>query len=99
MLGGERAASVCRELTKTYEEFRRATLVELAQAYADATVKGEIVLVIGPPGEKEPDEIDIDALLLKLATDMPASKAAQEAARQTGLARSELYERLMALKG
>ncbi len=36
---------------------------------------------------------------MKLAGDMPASKAAQEAARQTGLARSELYERLMALKG
>ena len=99
VLGGERAASVCRELTKTFEEFRRGTLVELAQAYVDATVKGEIVLVIGPPGEKQAEEIDIDALLLRLATDMPASKAAQEAARQTGLARSELYERLMALKG
>ncbi len=41
-------------------------------------MKGEIVLVIGPPGEKAAPEIDIDALLMKLAGDMPASKAAQE---------------------
>ena len=99
VLGGERAAAVCRELTKTYEEFRRGTLSALAEAYADATVKGEIVLVIGPPGEKQAEEIDLDALLLSLAGDMPASKAAQEAAKQTGLPRRDLYERLMALKG
>jgi 16S rRNA (cytidine1402-2'-O)-methyltransferase len=99
VLGGERAAAVCRELTKTYEEFRRGTLAALAEAYADATVKGEIVLVIGPPGETAAEDIDIDALLLSLAGGMPASKAAQEAAKQTGLPRRDLYERLMALKG
>lgn len=98
VLGGERMAAVCRELTKTFEEFRRGTLVALAEAFAEASVKGEIVLVVGPPGEKAADEIDVDALLLALAGEMPASKAAAEAARQTGLARSALYERLLALK-
>jgi 16S rRNA (cytidine1402-2'-O)-methyltransferase len=99
VLGPDRAAAVCRELTKTFEEFRRGTLADLSSAYQEATVKGEIVLVIGPPGEKAADEIDIDGLLLSLSSDMPASKAAAEAARQTGLARRELYDRLMALKG
>lgn len=98
IFGAERPAAVCRELTKTFEEFRRGTLGALASAYETATVKGEIVLVIGPPGEKIATEIDVDALLLSLVNDMPASKAAQEAARQTGLARRDLYERLMALK-
>lgn len=99
VLGGDRAASVCRELTKTFEEFRRGTLAALAETYDGLTVKGEIVLIIAPPGEKAPSEIDIDGLLLSLAKDMPASKAAAEAARQTGLPRRDLYERLMALKG
>jgi len=100
MLGQDRPAAVCRELTKTFEEFRRAPLGELAAYYADiASVKGEIVLVIGPPGEKVAAEVDVDALLATLSATLPASKAAAEAARQTGLPRSELYERLMALKG
>lgn len=98
VLGPDRAASVCRELTKTFEEFRRGPLEDLAAAYADQTVKGEIVLVIGPPGEKAAAEIDVDGLLLSLVNDMPASKAAAEAARQTGLPRRDLYERLLTLK-
>ena len=98
ILGADRAASVCRELTKTFEEFRRGALADLAAAYADQTVKGEIVLVIGPPGEKAAAEIDVDGLLLSLVNDMPASKAAAEAARQTGLPRRDLYERLLTLK-
>ena len=34
-LGGERAAAVCRELTKTHEEVRRGSLAELAAWAAD----------------------------------------------------------------
>jgi len=43
---GDRAAVVARELTKQFEEFRRATVGELATTYADVDPKGEVVLVI-----------------------------------------------------
>ena len=100
VLGAARRAAVCRELTKTFEEFRRGTLGELAAHYQEAgAVKGEIVLVIGPPdAEPAPEAADVDALLLSLVADMPAGKAATEAARQTGLPRRELYDRLLQLK-
>ncbi|WLR96805.1 16S rRNA (cytidine(1402)-2'-O)-methyltransferase [Shinella sumterensis] len=100
VLGESRPACVCRELTKTFEEFRRGTLGELAAHYAQASaVKGEIVLVIGPPGEAAaPEAEDVDRLLAKLVRDMPAGKAATEAARQTGLPRRDLYQRLLDLK-
>jgi len=100
VLGEGRRAAVCRELTKTFEEFRRGTLGELAAHYEEAgAVKGEIVLVIGPPDTApEPEPADVDALLLSLVADMPAGKAATEAARQTGLPRRELYDRLLQLK-
>ncbi|AJY47573.1 16S rRNA (cytidine(1402)-2'-O)-methyltransferase [Martelella endophytica] len=99
VLGAERAAAVCRELTKTYEEFRRGTLAELAASYRDAEVKGEIVLVIGPPlADAAPDEQDVDALLTRLVADMPAAKAAAQAAKETGLPRKDLYQRLLAMK-
>lgn len=100
VLGSERSASVCRELTKTFEEFRRGTLKELAAAYAGQTVKGEVVLVVGPPPEKAaPDAGEVDGLLLELASSLPTAKAATEASRITGLPRKELYQRLLDLKG
>lgn len=100
VLGESRKAAVCRELTKTFEEFRRGTLGELKAFYDDAgAVKGEIVLVIGPPdAPPEPEAADVDALLTRLIADMSTGKAATEAARQTGLPRKELYDRLLELK-
>jgi 16S rRNA (cytidine1402-2'-O)-methyltransferase len=43
---GERRAAVGRELTKQFEEVRRGTVEELARYYADASPRGEIVIVI-----------------------------------------------------
>jgi 16S rRNA (cytidine1402-2'-O)-methyltransferase len=45
--GGERPASVSRELTKLHEENARGTLEELLCHFQNKTVKGEIVLVVG----------------------------------------------------
>lgn len=100
VLGGERQATVCRELTKTFEEFRRGTLAELAAHYAENdNVKGEIVVAIAPPGDKAAPEGEmLDDMLKALAEKMPAAKAATEAARQTGLPRKDLYARLLEIK-
>jgi 16S rRNA (cytidine1402-2'-O)-methyltransferase len=99
VLGGGRAAAVGRELTKAFEEVRRGTLTELAAHYAAAdTPKGEIVVCVGPPLPAEQSADDVDALLTSLARDMPASKAAAEAARMTGQPKQALYRRLLELK-
>ena len=99
VLGASRSAAVCRELTKTFEEFRRGTLAELAEIYEDLAVKGEVVLVVGPPLETAPPEAaDVDSLLMRLASLMPAGQAATEASRETGLPRKELYRRLLEMK-
>jgi 16S rRNA (cytidine1402-2'-O)-methyltransferase len=101
IFGGQRSAAVCRELTKTFEESRRASLGELAAHYAEAgSPKGEVVIVVGPPenADAELDPKEIDDLLLDLVRQMPASRAAAEAARRTGLAKSDLYRRLLEMK-
>ncbi|MCR4266105.1 16S rRNA (cytidine(1402)-2'-O)-methyltransferase [Nitratireductor sp. ZSWI3] len=99
-LGGDRPACVAREITKTFEEMRRDTLAKLAAHYAEAGApKGEIVVCIGPPGEAaEASMVDTDRLLLSLAAEMPAAKAAGEAARMTGARKADLYQRLIELK-
>ncbi len=100
VLGSERHAAVARELTKTFEEFRRGTLGELAGQYRDAAApKGEVVVCVGPPLAPEAsDARDLDRLLLSLAGEMPASKAAAEAARMTGARKPDLYRRLLELR-
>jgi 16S rRNA (cytidine1402-2'-O)-methyltransferase len=96
---GARDAAVARELTKAFETVRRATLSALAAAYAEeATPKGEIVVVVGPPGEEVMPAAEADALLRQLLRERPVSEAAAEAAGVTGLPRRELYRRALALK-
>ena len=97
---GARDASVCRELTKTFEEFRRGTLAELADHYAENdNVKGEIVVCVAPPPDAEALAGEaLDDLLRQLGDTLPTAKAASEAARRTGLPRKDLYQRLLDLK-
>jgi 16S rRNA (cytidine1402-2'-O)-methyltransferase len=100
VLGGGRRAVVCRELTKTFEEFRRGSLAELAEYYDDRTVKGEIVLLVAPPEfDDVPGAVEVDVLLRELSVSMSTSRAAAEGARLTGLSKKDLYQRLLAMKG
>ncbi|MCF3932158.1 16S rRNA (cytidine(1402)-2'-O)-methyltransferase [Acuticoccus sp. M5D2P5] len=97
---GPREGAVARELTKRFETVERGTLAALAARFGEGETKGEIVLLIGPPGEEAGtlDEADIDALLVAALAKMPASAAAGDVAKATGLNRRELYRRALALK-
>jgi len=93
-----REIAVARELTKRFEECRTGSAEELIAHYEAHPPKGEIALVIAPPGEAAAVEHDVDALLrAALATDK-ASQAAAAVAKATGLDRKALYARAMELK-
>ena len=93
-----REVAVARELTKLHEECRTGTAAELIAHYAAHPPRGEIVLLIGPPGERARSQVDADALLREaLVTEKP-SQAAARVARTTGLDRKALYARALALR-
>ena len=96
---GTREAAVAREISKAFEECVTGTLADLAARYAEAPPKGEIVIVVGPPGEsaKAPAS-DIDALLRDALERLPVAKAAKEVAGATGLDRQAVYARALELK-
>ena len=93
-----RAVAVARELTKKFEECRSGTPAELIAHYAEHPPKGEIVLLIAPPGEVVVSALDADAMLKTALTAHKPSQAAAEVARATGLDRKALYSRAMELK-
>jgi len=96
---GDREAAVTRELTKKFEEAVTGTLSVLAARYAEAPPKGEIVVVVAPPGEAPPaSEDEAEAALAEALTRLPASKAAGEVAKRFGLDRKALYARAMEMK-
>ncbi len=98
VLGAERPAAVCRELTKRFEEVRRGTLGELAAAYlAEDAPKGEVVVVVGPPVARAPDAGDLDAALLAALDGQSVKDAAAQVAEALGLPRREAYARALDL--
>lgn len=97
-LGG-REAAVAREISKKFEETVTGSLVELAERYSDAPPKGEIVIVVGPPGEAgAAGEAEVDEALREAMGRLSASRAAAEVAERLGVPRRRAYERALRLK-
>ena len=96
---GPREAAVAREISKRFEETATGTLAELAARYSEGAPKGEIVIVVAPPGEAAPakDE-EVDAALAEAMERLSPSRAAAEVAERLGLPRRRAYERALELK-
>jgi 16S rRNA (cytidine1402-2'-O)-methyltransferase len=98
---GDREAAVAREISKMFEECVTGTLSALAARYEDAPPKGEIVVIVGPPGEaatEEADDATLDAAIRDAMADKPVAQAAKAVAKRFGLDRHDVYARALALK-
>lgn len=96
VLGAGRAAALCRELTKKFEEVRRASLGELADALAGETVRGEIVLLVDRGRSQIVSEIDIEQDLKAALEGRSVRDAADLVAAMHALPRRKVYQ--LALK-
>lgn len=100
VFGEQRLATFAREVTKTYETIRKATLAELCTWVADDDMqrKGEIVLVVaGCPQEKAEHPL-ADEILAALVDELPVKQAAKITSKITGINKNELYEAALRLK-
>ena len=96
--GAGRRAALCRELTKTHEDVRRATLGELA-ALTDGGALGEIVLVVAGADRADADPAGAAREALALAGEgMRLKTAAGVAARAAGLRPNEVYRAALELR-
>lgn len=93
VLGADRPAAVCRELTKMFEEVKRGSLGELAE-WARDEVRGEIVVVIG--GAAARASVSFEDALAEVArltaTGLGLKDASAQVADLTGLSKRDLYQ-------
>jgi 16S rRNA (cytidine1402-2'-O)-methyltransferase len=98
VLGPERLAAVCRELTKKHEEVRRGTLAELAAGAVDDPARGEVTVVLA--GAAPEPVADVEALVERVHERVAAGErlkdAAAAVAAETGASRRELYNAALA---
>lgn len=96
---GDRKISLCRELTKIYEEVIRTTISGAIKYYSDKNPKGEYVLIIeGYNKEDELAELTIEDAVAEaqklIDSGMRAVDACKEAAKITGFKKSDIYSML-----
>lgn len=99
---GDRPACVARELTKKFEEVRRATLTQLTAHYRDVgSPKGEIVIVIAPPAKTGAataiGDTELDQRLGAALAEASLRDAVAAVTKATGLPRGKVYQRALAL--
>lgn len=96
---GDRKISLCRELTKIYEEVIRTTISGAIEYYRDKSPKGEYVLIVeGYNEEQSLAELTLEDAVNEaqklIDSGMRAVDACKEAARITGFKKSDIYSKL-----
>ena len=88
---GNRAAVIARELTKLHESVARGTLRTLVDQGAGRSLKGEIVIVVGPAEPKDVSDDMINARLDEVLGEMSLKDAAKAIAGELGVPKSRVY--------
>jgi 16S rRNA (cytidine1402-2'-O)-methyltransferase len=92
VLGPDRPAAVCRELTKTYEQVLRGSLAELAGWARDEEVRGEITVVLAGAQPAEAPLAELAAQVREqVAGGLRHKDAVNAVAAGSGVSKRELY--------
>jgi len=102
-LGRARQACAARELTKKFEEFRRAPLGELSDYYRENEPRGEFVIVVAGADENvAADDGEEISLIEHYAAHIAAGRDKKEAMRRTaqerGISRRDVYQAVLTEK-
>jgi 16S rRNA (cytidine1402-2'-O)-methyltransferase len=98
--GADRAAAICRELTKTYEEVVRGSLADLVQWATSGEVRGELTLVVaGAPVRDRIPTADLATLVLaREAAGLTRKEAIASVVEETGRPKREVFDAVVAAK-
>ena len=101
---GDRSVTICRELTKKFEETRKSTLKEAVAFYETAEIRGEFVLVIEGKSRQEIQKEEQKAwedislkehMALYESKGLDRKAAMKAVAKDRGVSRREIYNSLL----
>lgn len=96
---GNRTASVVREITKKFEEAKTDLISNLIDFYqSQGLPKGEIVIVVDRPSEKQKDDVNISELIAEELKTKTLRDAVDSVTQKTGLDRRKIYKQALELK-
>lgn len=101
---GNRRLSICRELTKKFEEIKLTTLEEAVEYYESADPKGEYVLVlqgVDPKSLESKEQLKWDNISIKEHVEMyieeglEKKEAMKKVAQNRGISKRDVYQALL----
>jgi 16S rRNA (cytidine1402-2'-O)-methyltransferase len=95
---GNREAAVARELTKLHENVRRGLLADLAQACEADPPKGEVVIVVGPPEQRDISDAMIEESLAPAMESLSIRDASRVVADTLKVPKGRVYDVALGLK-
>ena len=98
VLGVDRDAVVCRELTKKFQEVLRGTLGDLAKTIAEKPPKGEIVVLISSAPERPVNPDTLKSALQEALVTQSVRDAADSVSSELGLPRRQVYQLALTLE-
>lgn len=98
VLGSDRQAAMCRELTKKFEEVARGGLAELAEKFEGNSPKGEVVVVVDRGRSVSVNELDLDNDLMRALEAHSMRDAVDLVAKAHDLPRRKVYQAALALE-
>ena len=98
VLGEDRQAVVCREITKKFEDIQRGSLKKLSGFYGDKNIKGEIVLLIAGATDPDVDLNKVEQHLKDALKSMSVKDSAEAVALALNVSRRDVYQLALKIK-
>lgn len=97
VLGADRKAALCRELTKKFEEVISGSLQELCEICASRNLKGEMVVLIERRSSQSINVSDVEKMLKDALEERSVRDAADMVSAMTGMPRRQVYQLALGL--
>ena len=91
---GNREISICREMTKKFEEIITGRIEDILPILEKKDLKGEIVIVVGAQEEQE-NNININEIIDNYKGEYSPSELAKIISNKTGLSKRVIYNKIV----
>lgn len=99
IFGEEHLVAVCREMTKKFEEVQRGPLMDILTEFERReSIKGEIVVVVGPASTKNITEKQIEGYLLTELKNKSVKDSVEFLSKTLSISKKVLYDRALRIK-